>query len=425
MTVAEVKNSFRGQSLLSGKGLGADADAFTTADVGAAGWRILDEDVSLPAAVLQASAMQHNLDWMAAFMRAYRVALAPHGKTTMCPALFQRQMQAGAWGITLATAPQVQAAHAHGIGRVLMANQLVGKANMAIIARLLRRPDFEFCCLVDSVDNVEALGRFFAGSGLRLRVLLEIGVAGGRSGVRDDAQAAAVVQALQRWPQALALVGVEVYEGVLKDEAGIRGLLRRTLDRFQALRQAAAFAESPALLSGAGSAWFDVVAEEFAAVAGEDDVQVVLRPGCYLSHDVGAYRQAAQRMQSSNPVARDLGEGLRPALQVWACVQSRPEPERVIVALGKRDAAYDAGLPQPHWHYRPGSDAPVKAAPGWQLTAMMDQHAFLQVDADADIAVGDLLSFDISHPCLTFDKWRHLLVVDDDWQVREALPTCF
>lgn len=419
-------NSFRQQQQpLVGKGLGADAQAFSAEQVRAAGWRILDEDVSLPVAVLAESAMQHNLEWMAGFMRAYGVALAPHGKTTMCPALFQRQIDAGAWGITLATAPQVQAAHAHGIDRVLMANQLVGKANMAIIAQLLRQPGFEFCCLVDSAANVDALGQFFSAAGLRLRVLLEVGTDGGRSGVRDDRQAQVVVQALQRWPEALALVGVEVYEGVLKDQAGIRALLQRTLAQFQQLRQTQAFAESPALLSGAGSAWFDLVAEAFAPVAGDDDVQVVLRPGCYLSHDVGAYRAAAQRIHASNPIARGLGEGLRPALQVWACVQSRPEPQRVIVGMGKRDAAFDAGLPQPRLHYRPGHPAPVNAPAAWQLTAMMDQHAFLQVDADADLAVGDLLGFDISHPCLTFDKWRHLLVVDDDWQVLQALPTCF
>ena len=410
---------------LQGKGLGHPFSGLSPAGAAAADWSILNEDVSLPAAVLRQSCLQHNLAWMRDFAAAYGLQLAPHGKTTMSPALFHQQLEAGAWGITLATAPQVQAAYAHGVRRVLMANQLVGKANMALIGTLLRDPDFSFYCVVDSVTNVAALGRHFSASGQRLRVLLEVGVAGGRTGVRDAAQCEAVLQEIARWPEALALTGLETYEGVLKDEVPIRELLKGMVDLLQELRERQAFAEQPVLLSGAGSAWFDVVAEEFAVFSRDPQVEVVLRPGCYLTHDVGAYRDASQRMQASNPIARQLGASLRPALQLWAYVQSRPEPRRVIVGLGKRDAAFDAGMPLPALHHRPGDATPSTAPAHWQVTAMMDQHAFLDVAPHDDLQVGDLLCFDISHPCLTFDKWRHLLVVDDDWRVVDAVHTFF
>lgn len=410
---------------LQGKGLGTPFIAPTTADVAKAGWSILEEDVSLPVAVLRQSCLQHNLAWMRDFAAAYGVQLAPHGKTTMSPALFHQQLDAGAWGITLATAPQVQAAHAHGVRRVLMANQLVGKANMAMIDGLLSDPDFSFCCVVDSVANVAALGRHFSASGQRLRVLLEVGVAGGRTGVRDAAQRDAVLHEIARWPDTLALVGLETYEGVLKDEASIRELLKGMVGLLQELRERRAFAEHTVLISGAGSAWFDVVAEEFAVYSTDPQVEVVLRPGCYLTHDVGAYREASQRMHTSNPIAQQLGASLRPALQLWAYVQSRPEPGQVIVGLGKRDAAFDAGMPLPVLHHRPGNANPSTVPAHWQVTAMMDQHAFLEVSPRDDLQVGDLLCFDISHPCLTFDKWRHLLVVDDDWKVVDAVHTFF
>ncbi|AKC86992.1 amino acid deaminase [Pseudoxanthomonas suwonensis] len=410
---------------LIGKGLGAGAAGSEPLEADAAGWRILEGEVSLPVAVLRDSALQHNLAWMRRFMDAYGVELAPHGKTTMSPELFAMQLDAGAWGITLATAPQVRDAYRHGLRRVLVANQLVDRANMAIVSGLLADPDFEFCCLVDSAANAQALGAFFAAQGRRLRLLLEIGVAGGRTGVRDEAQVREVVDAIAQWPQSLALVGVETYEGVLKDEAGIRALLRRTLATLQALRVEGAFAEPRALLSGAGSAWYDVVAEEFAEVARDPGVRVLLRPGCYLTHDAGAYREADARIHASNPVARQLAEGLRPALQLWACVQSRPEPGRAIVGLGKRDAAFDAGLPLPVLRYREGDAAPQPAPAHWRLAAIMDQHAFLELADDDDLRVGDLLCFDICHPCLTFDKWRHLLRVDDAWRVTGVVRTYF
>lgn len=419
------ENYFHSEAVLDGKGL-PSGGPWTPASLAAAAPAILEEQLSLPAAVLSAPALQHNLQWMGQFAQAYGCQLAPHGKTTMSPALFRMQLDAGAWGITLATAPQTVAAHAEGVQRVLLANQLVGKGNFELIASLQQRdPGFWFACVVDSAANVAALGSYFSARGQQIKVLLEIGLAGGRTGVRDEAQAQAVLDEIARWPDAVALVGVEVYEGVAGDEAGVRAMLQRSLAQWQAIRTSGGFRQLPAILSGAGSAWFDVVAEEFSVLANDADAQIVLRPGCYLSHDVGIYRQAAERIHASNPVAREMGSSLQPALRLWAYVQSRPEPGKAIIGLGKRDAAFDAGFPVPALHYRPGDAAPSNAAAHWKVTAMMDQHAFLELQADDELQVGDMLCFDISHPCLTFDKWRHLLVVDDAHRVVGAVSTQF
>jgi len=397
----------------AGKGLGVFPAGKASDQAAGLGWNLLAEDVSLPAAVLYENRVQHNLEWMRQFLTAYQVKLAPHGKTTMSPRLFHMQLEHGAWGITLATAPQTKAAHLHGVRRVLMANQLVGKANMAIIAELLRDPDFSFCCLVDSVAGVRQLGEFFAARGEVLPVLTELGPQGGRTGVRDDAALEAVLDELARWPQSLALAGVEIYEGVLKEEDEIRAFLRRAVATLRELAQAGRLrANAPAILTGAGSAWYDVV----------------LRPGCYLTHDVGAYRAAAERIAHNNPVARKMASSLQPALQIWAYVQSIPEPGRAIIALGKRDAAFDAGMPVPDMHYRPSRDAggkPGKAASNWQVTAMMDQHAFMQIAPGDDLEVGDMISFDVCHPCLTFDKWRQVLLLDERYDVTGVAETYF
>ncbi|AOK30588.1 amino acid deaminase [Burkholderia singularis] len=417
----------------TGKGLGnVPGTSVPLADAGRLEWNLLDEDVSLPAAVLYAQRIEHNLKWMQAFVAEYGVKLAPHGKTTMAPQLFRRQLETGAWGITLATAHQVRAAYRGGVRRVLLANQLVGKRNMAMIAELLSDPDFEFFCLVDSADGAEQLGRFFDAANKPLNVLLELGVPGGRTGVRDDAQRDAVLAALERYPRVLKLAGIELYEGVLKQESDVRAFLQRALALTRELAAAGRIRRTPAILSGAGSAWYDVVADEFARA--REDIDIVLRPGCYLTHDVGIYKKAQADIFARNPIAQKMGAGLLPALHVWAYVQSIPEPECAIVALGKRDAAFDAGLPEPARHFRPGSVAgsqagamprEIAASEGWAVTAMMDQHAYLKIPAGADLKVGDMIAFDISHPCLTFDKWRQLLVVDEKYRVAEVIETYF
>jgi D-serine dehydratase len=390
-------------------------------------WNLLNEDVSLPAAVLYADRVEHNLKWMQAFVAEYGVKLAPHGKTTMAPQLFRRQLETGAWGITLATAHQVRAAYHGGVSRVLMANQLVGRRNMMMVAELLSDPDFEFFCLVDSVDGVEQLGQFFTSVKKPLQVLLELGVPGGRTGVRDEAQRNAVLEAIARYPDVLKLAGVELYEGVLKEEHEVREFLQSAVAVTRALLDEGRFDRTPAILSGAGSAWYDVVAEEFVKASETGKVEVVLRPGCYLTHDVGIYRKAQTDILARNPVAKKMGEGLLPALQLWAYVQSIPEPDRAIIGLGKRDSAFDAGLPEPARHYRPGNQAPrdIAVSEGWEIFGLMDQHAYLRIPAGADLKVGDMIAFDISHPCLTFDKWRQVLVLDPAYRVTEVIETFF
>lgn len=415
----------------TGKGLGDVSSRPQITAIPQLGWNLLQEEVSLPAAVLSSSRVAHNLNWMKSFIHTYGLKLAPHGKTTMSPALFHQQLDHGAWGITLATAPQVQAAYHFGVRRVIMANQLVGRANMAIISRLLQNPEFEIFVIVDSAANVEQLGQFFAQAGQRLNLLLELGVNGGRTGVRDEQSATTVLEAIARYPGSLALAGIEVYEGVLKDESSIREFLRRALSELRALEARGLLTADQCILTGAGSAWFDLVAEEWTGVALERPLDIILRPGCYLTHDVGIYKAAEARIHASNPVARSMQTSLLPALQLWAYVLSIPEPGLVILGLGKRDAAFDAGLPIPALHFRPrfngqfNTEAPVTAPADWQLTAMMDQHAFMKVTPTADVQVGDMLALDISHPCLTFDKWRQLLVIDNNYTVIDAVETFF
>jgi D-serine dehydratase len=390
------------------------------------GWHLLREDLSLPAAVLYQSRLENNLQWMRRFTRQQQVQLAPHGKTTMAPALFARQLAAGAWGVTLATATQVAAAYTHGVRRVLMANQLVGKRNMEIIGELLVRNDLDFYCLVDSIDNVRQLGDFFVARGLELQVLLEIGMPGGRCGCRTWEEVAQLVAVIAQYP-ALSFAGIETYEGVIHGENAeqrIRAHLSKVKDIFQRLLAQNAFDVSQALLTGAGSAWYDVVAESFGA---EQDARIlpVIRPGCYLIHDHGLCRSAQENIMLRSTAAAQTGGDLQSSLEIWAYVQSIPEPGYAIVGMGKRDVAFDAGLPIPVLHYRPGSETPLNASREWIVQSMMDQHAAMTFPVGDDVKVGDVIAFATSHPCLTFDKWQQMYVIDDNYVVIEVIHTCF
>jgi D-serine dehydratase len=407
------------------KGIGRLDRAVVSDEITRLGWNLLREDLSLPTAVLYDEKLAHNLAWMQKFADAYGAKLAPHGKTSMAPKLWHRQLQAGAWGMTLATAHQVRVAYEHGIRRVLLANQLVGKQNMATISHLLEDKDFEFFCLVDSAELVQTLGQFFSSRGQRLNVLLEVGVQGGRTGIRNREQLEALLAALNEWKDNVTLCGVELFEGLLSEEQAIREFLQNAVDVTNEVARQKRFQRSPAILTGAGSAWFDVVAEIFRKSKLDFEIEVLLRSGCYVTHDAGVYRDAQARMMKENPVAQEMAPGLIPALQLWAYVQSVPEKNAAILGFGKRDAAFDAGLPIPALHFRPGQTKPIPAPQEWKLTRLWDQHAHMQVPDNADLRVGDMIGFDISHPCLTFDKWRYLPILDTKYQVIDIVETFF
>ena len=385
----------------------------------------LVRDVSLPALVIHRAALEHNIRWMQDFVSRSGAELAPHGKTSMTPALFRRQLAQGAWGITLASAVQTCTAYAGGVRRVLMANQLVGRANMALIAGLQQDPAFEFHCMVDHPDNVQALGAFFAERGQRLNVMIEYGVVGGRCGCRTEQEVRALAAAIKAQP-ALALTGIEGYEGVIHGEqavSGIRAFAASLVRLALELQRDGAFALDKPIVTASGSAWYDLIAEGFAAEAASGRFLSILRPGSYVVHDHGIYKDAQCCVLDRRS---DLHEGLRPALEVWAHVQSLPEPGFAVIALGKRDVAYDAGLPMPLKRYREGVLPAVgDDVSACTVTAVMDQHAFMTIAAGTELKVGDIISFGTSHPCLTFVKWRTGCLVDEQLNVVESLEIVF
>ena len=117
---------------------------------------------------------------------------------------------------------------------------------------------------------------------------------------------------------------------------------------------------------------------------------------------------------------------LTQALELWGQVISRPEPTLAFLNFGKRDTGQDMGLPRPAKWFRKGLHEVPEAAPeSWRLSKLNDQHAKLELPAEADLAVGDLVGCFISHPCTTFDKWPVLFSVDDDYRVVEAVKTFF
>ncbi len=419
------------QTMIDGstKGIPPNAEPFALKNIASKGWNVLREDLPMPLMLLKRSALDHNARVFGDYLARHNLSLAPHGKTTMSPQIFVEQLAGGAWGLTAATVNQVQIMHQFGVKRVLLANQLLGKAHTAGIAALINTdPEFDCYCFLDShaqLDNMLAhLGALHPAR--PIKVLLEIGAKGGRTGLRTAEEALTLASTLATSDPALVrFAGLATFEGVVpgidRDPMLIDPFAQSIVDIAMALPPALYAGLDEFLLSGGGSSFFDIVADRFATLDLPLPVRVLLRSGCYVTNDSGAYKNA-QDQAKADP-RRSWKSDLQPALEAWSYVQSMPEPGLAFLSMGKRDVPYDAGLPVPFKRYRPGIGfLPIGSA---EIFATNDQHAYVRLGPDAEWQVGDIVASGISHPCTAFDKWRFLPVVNDDYTVIDGVLTFF
>ena len=401
------------------------------ADIGGRGWNVRAGDLSLPVMTLDLGAVQGNIAAMAAYCARHGVRLAPHGKTTMSPQLFRRQLAAGAWAISAATPGQACFMRAAGIPRILLANELVDPNAIRWLAAEYRRdPDFELIFLVDHPAAVALADEVLTAArpGRKVPVLVELGLDGpaGRTGVRTAAAAVRLAEQVAA-TATLALAGVETYEGVVAAEASpaelqaVDALLAEAAGVARTLHDRGLAQRDELLLSAGGSIYFDRVIAAFAPLRTEiPELQIVLRSGGYIAHDAGRHRRLS-------PLDGRRADGvdllLREALTLWGSVLSAPEPGRAIVGIGKRDAPYDVGLPVPRALYR--ADGAAVSLAGAGVTKLMDQHALVEVGPGQPVAPGDIMSFGVSHPCAAFDRWRFLPLIDADGTVVDGVVTGF
>lgn len=411
----------------------------TPASIAAARPGLHEAGLNYPVLTLREGALRGNARAMAEYCARHDVDLAPHGKTAMSPELAALQLVHGAWGITVASIGQMRVYRGFGFPRLLLANELVDQTGIAwLAAELAADPGFEPYCYVDSVKAVDLLDSTIRGAGIGARalpVLVEIGHEDGRTGCRTDKEALAVAKAAAR-TGTLRVAGIAGYEGTIGHDGSAE-----TLDRVAAfsrrLRELADAARefSPDLgdppggvagdfiVSAGGSTSFDVVTSELTA-GDRTGLRVVLRSGAYLAHDHGLY-------DTNSPVMRGVADAPRftPAIEIWAQVLSRPEPGLALLGLGRRDAGFDSGLPMPLRVVRRDGgawdDGNGMNVTGWQVSVLMDQHAYLHIDAEAELAPGDLVCFGISHPCTTLDKWRVMPVVDDTDHITDVVHSFF
>ena len=353
-------------------------------EVGRYGWNLAQDDILLPVLAIRRSALEHNARVMADFCQEHGISLAPHGKTAMAPQLLALQLEMGAWGVSVATTAQARAYRTFGAERILIANQVHSPPALRwLTTERLAHPNLFLCSLVDSEESVTLMEQALSGfelQGREMPVLVELGVANGRAGCRDDEVALRVADRVWR-SASLKLQGVAGYEGAVSGArspaslAEVDRFLTRLRDFTSEVARRGWFASCAEVIVSAGGSVFPdripltLVWDEPVS----PPVRVLLRSGAYMFHDDGYYAEVS-------PFGRNGTGQLRPALELWAEVLSCPEPGLAIIGFGRRNAPYDSGLPVPRRLLRSNGEE-LELDPGtMQLEGLNDEHAFYEID---------------------------------------------
>jgi D-serine dehydratase len=412
------------------KGLPVHEGAHAIEVVSSADWNVARGDLPAPVLTISRLAVDNNLDLMARWSSARGCLLAPHGKTSMAPELFRRQLDAGAWGITVATVRQAAVAIAAGASRIIVANEVVDRSELDTLCELSSDPARLILVFVDSASGLELLASAGERNGCVLQALVEVGVLGGRTGVRGETAFLDLLR-LVGASDHVKLRGVSAFEGVLPTERDF-GNEGTPVSRDSALRnfmeevagyivraQSEGLLSADSIVTAGGSLAFDLVVEILRPLT----ETFILRSGCYVTHDHGLYARLSPFRET--PVSSDAEESLLPALTLWARVTSVPEDRLTIAGFGKRDANEDVDLPIPLC--RVSATGAREALVGWTIDHMWDQHARLRSESAASthLNVGDLITFGISHPCTAFDKWKTIVEIDEFDNVIGLMETYF
>ena len=369
-----------------------------------------------PIMVLRDSALDHNIKRMADYCKSLGFELAPHVKTPMSPQIAKRQIDAGAWGLTVANFNQASIMLNSGFTRLIIGNEVMEPTSIAEISRINGSGSGDIIFYIDSLAGLEIAQKAIENTAnAKLNVFMEIGAIGGRAGIRDLELLKTILAKIAE-DKRIFVRGVSGFEGAVPggDRAGegiekLRVFLRHIV---AAARITAPYIrEDKIIISAGGSSFFDYVAEEFAKYEG--DAHRILRSGGYVSHDHVHYEDLYPFMGAPD------AQRFYPALELWARVLSIPEPDLAILNFGKRDAGNDLDEPLPILKLN-GKPAPFKA----EIEKLNDQHAFMKI-TPGSVVVGDIVGCGISHPCTNFDKWRLLPLVNDNYDVIDLVHTHF
>lgn len=332
------------------------------------------KELSTPAVVVDLDIVERNISRMAERLRAKGIAHRPHIKTTKSVYFVNKQLEAGALGISVAKLAEAETFVDLGIDDILVAYPIVGEDKLQRLEALRKKANI--LVTVDSLEAAEGLSNVGMRSDQPVEVLIEVDGGlhrGGRQPGEDTLKFARSISALP----GIRLKGIMGYFGTIyrnKDEEGFKRATQyesQVLSETASLLQAAGFCTE---IISAGSSPSALMCEYLDGVT-------EVRAGNYIFFDASG-------------VSMGLASESDCALRVIATVVSVPLPGRATIDAGTKTLTSDKA------HHREGFGI-VAGQPNIQITALNEEHGFLEFDpVKVQFRVGDRIEIIPNHSCV-------------------------
>ncbi len=355
------------------------------------------DELDTPCLVVDVDRMERNLRDMADAARQAGVGLRPHAKTHKSPVLARRQMELGAFGLTLAKVGEVEVFAEAGLYDVdtLIAFPIVGEQKVRRLLDLAERGRISV-----SLDNVEVarpMGAAAHARGMRIDVLMEVEGGYLRVGVSPDA-ALETARRISELP-GIRLRGVMTFEGLAYNGADtearwqiVRPVAERLVGIAESLRASGLECEVVSMGSSPS-------AKLSMLVPGVTEV----RPGTYIFYDANHVRLGICREDQV-------------AATVHTRVVSRAASDRAVVDAGSKAITQDGSV-------LGNTDLGlVMGMPGWHLVRATEEHGMLVRQADGpQLQIGQRLELIPNHACPMVNLFDQMYLARDG-EVIDVLP---
>jgi len=346
-------------------------------------------DIPTPALVVDARAMERNIQRMAAFFSERPCKLRPHFKAHKTPAIARRQLAAGSCtGITCATVGEAEVIAAEGVSAdILIANEVLGAGKAERVARLAARVDIKVAA--DSATAVAELAEAARAASVQIGVLVDVNVGLPRCGIAPGEAALELARRVAS-TEGLRLHGLMGYEGHavgITDRGAREAVARPAMEQLLSTAQMVREAGLPCgIVSAGGTGTYDITGQ----MEGITEIQA----GSYVLMDT-AYAK--------------LDIPFELAFSILGTVLSRPSPTICVTDSGHKACTEDHGNPS------------VKGIEGASVLLLSDEHATIMLPPESPIAPGDRIELWPSHIDPTINLHDVLFVLDGD-EVTDVWP---
>lgn len=348
-------------------------------------------EIDTPALLIDLDIMEENIRKMADFFKTVNAELRPHAKTHKTPIIAQKQIEAGAIGITCAKLGEAEALVKAGIRDVLIANQIVGAKKIERLVNLTAQA--EIMAAVDDPHNVAQLSAAAEAKGVTLRILIEVNTGMNRCGTEPGKPTLDLAH-LVLSSKGLKFEGLMGYEGHTVAIPSFAKRKKLTDESVEALIETKDVLERNGvpvkIMSGGGTGTY--------AITGAYPEITEIQAGSYIF------------MDSTYGDVEGIGDRFGYSLTVLTTVVSRPNPSRVIVDAGLKVLAKEFGIPQPI------------GIEGLEMTGLSEEHGRMTAQDDVNLIPGDKIEILPTHCCTTVnlhDRYYGVRngIVESIWQI--------